>query len=326
MQLDRLPASDQQPEALPLPAQPAVGLGTPRSRRWTLPTWLGVLLSNRLAVAGIVLLVLLVLLAVFAPLLTPYAPQDMIGMPNDPPSGDHWFGTTHQGQDVFSQVAYGARLSLLIGALAGVVTTVLAILVGMPAGYLGGWIDDALGVVMNVFLVIPQLPLVIVIAAYLPLKGAPAMILVISLTSWAFGARVLRSQTLTLASRDFVQAALISGDSSWRIIFGEVMPNMISLIVSTFIFAFTGAILTEAGLEFLGFGDLNSVSWGTTLYWAEENSALLVGAWWHFLFPGLALALAATSCVFINYGIDAISNPRLRLIKVRKRGAARRTS
>ncbi len=125
----------------------------------------------------------------------------------------------------------------------------------MPAGYLGGWIDDALGVVMNVFLVIPQLPLVIVIAAYLPLKGAPAMILVISLTSWAFGARVLRSQTLTLASRDFVQAALISGDSSWRIIFGEVMPNMISLIVSTFIFAFTGAILTEAGLEFLGFGD-----------------------------------------------------------------------
>ncbi len=140
MQLDRLPASDQQPEALPLPAQPAVGLSTPRSRRWTLPTWLGVLLSNRLAVAGIVLLVLLVLLAIFAPLLTPYAPQDMIGMPNDPPSGDHWFGTTHQGQDVFSQVAYGARLSLLIGALAGVVTTVLAI-AGGYAGRLPGRLD-----------------------------------------------------------------------------------------------------------------------------------------------------------------------------------------
>jgi peptide/nickel transport system permease protein len=192
----------------------------------------------------------------------------------------------------------------------------------MPAGYVGGWVDDALGVVMNIFLVVPQLPLVIVLAAYLPIKGAASMILIISLTSWAFGARVLRSQTLTLASRDFVLAAVISGESRRRIIFGEVMPNMISLIVSTFIFAFTGAILTEAGLEFLGFGDINSTSWGTMLYWAEVNSALLTGAWWHFVFPGLALALAATACVFINNGIDAISNPRLRVIKMRKRGTA----
>jgi peptide/nickel transport system permease protein len=264
-------------------------------------------------------MLLLILMAVFAPILTPYAPGDMIGLPNDPPSAAHWFGTTHQGQDVFAQVAYGARLSLFIGASAGLVTTVLAVVIGMLAGYLGGWIDDALGVVMNVFLVVPQLPLVIVLAAYIPIKGAASMVLVIALTSWAWGARVLRSQTLTLTSRDFVQASIVSGDGAWRVIFDEIMPNMISLIVSTFIFAFTGAILTEAGLEFLGFGDINSTSWGTMLYWAEQNSALLIGAWWHFLFPGLALALAATACVFINYGIDAISNPRLRVVTGRKR-------
>lgn len=287
-------------------------------RRFAFPTWVGVLLSNRLAVAGIIILLLLILMAVFAPLLTPYAPGDMIGNPSEAPSADHWFGTTHQGQDVFAQVAYGARLSLLIGAIAGLVTTLLAIVVGMPAGYGGGWVDDVLGVVMNMFLVVPQLPLVIVLGAYIPIKGAASMILVIALTSWAFGARVLRSQTLSLANRDFVLAAVIAGDSRWRIIMSEITPNMISLIASTFIFAFTGAILTEAGLEFLGFGDINSTSWGTTLYWAEVNSALLTGAWWHFVFPGLALALAATACVFINYGVDAISNPRLRVIKMRR--------
>ena len=136
--------------------------------------------------------------------------------------------------------------------------------------------------------------------------------------SWAWGARVLRSQTLALRSRDFVQAALVSGESTWRLIFAEIMPNMISLIASSYIFAFIGAILTESGLEFLGFGDVNNISWGTTLYWAQTNSTLLTGEWWHFLFPGLAIALTATACIFINYGIDTISNPRLRVIKVAK--------
>jgi peptide/nickel transport system permease protein len=287
-----------------------------------MPQWVGVLFSNRLALLGIVILAIILLMAILAPLLTPYAPGDMVAQPSQAPSSDHWFGTNHQGQDVFSQVAYGARFSLFIGAACGLAITFLATVLGMTAGYLGGWLDDALGVVMNVFLVIPTLPLLVVLAGYLPFKGVATMILVISLTGWAWGARVLRSQTLSLRNRDFVQAALISGESTWRLIFAEIMPNMISLIVSTFIFAFTGAILADTALEFLGFGDVNNISWGTTLYWAQTNSTLLTGEWWHFLFPGLAVALTTAACIFINYGIDAISNPRLRMVKAPKPVAA----
>jgi peptide/nickel transport system permease protein len=315
---ERLNEPDLDRELLPAAPTSAGTVGAPRWRRLGIPHWLGLLLSNRLAAIGSAVLLIMVLMAIFAPLLTPYNPGDMIALPSQPPSPEHWFGTNHQGQDILSQVAYGARFSLFIGFAAGLATTFLAIVVGMTAGYIGGWVDDALGVVMNVFLVIPQLPLLIVLAAYIPVKGAAAMIIVISVTGWAWGARVLRSQTLALRNRDFVQAALVSGESTGRLIFAEVLPNMISLIASSYIFAFIGAILTESGLEFLGFGDVNNISWGTTLYWAQTNSTLLTGEWWHFLFPGLAIALTATACIFINYGIDTISNPRLRVIKARK--------
>ena len=298
----------------------AVPLTVPR-RRVSLPEWAGILLSDRLSLLGIAMLAIIVLMAIFAPLLTPYAPGDMIALPSQPPSAAHWFGTNHQGQDLFSQVTYGARSSLFIGVTAGLAITVLSVVVGMTGGYLGGWVDDAIGVATNVFLVIPTLPLLVVLAGYLPFKGVSTMIIVIALTGWAWGARVLRSQTLTLRGRDFVDAAIISGESTWRIIFGEIMPNMISLIVSTFIFAFTGALLADTSLEFLGFGDVNNISWGTTLYWAQTNSTLLTGEWWHFVFPGLAVALTTAACIFINNGIDTISNPRLRVIKVTAKAA-----
>jgi len=166
--------------------------------------------------------------------------------------------------------------------------------------------------------VIPQLPLLIVASAYLPVKGGEGMILILSITGWAWGARVLRAQTLSLRNRDFVHAAFVSGESTWRIVFFEILPNMVSLLVSSFIFTFIGAVLAEAGLEFLGFGDINTISWGTSLYWAQQTSTLMTGEWWCFVFPGLAIALTITSLVFINYGIDAISNPRLRAIKIAK--------
>lgn len=318
MRVDRLNEPDLDDELLPQAPTPAMPITAPRRRRLSPPGWVRLLLSNRLAAIGCVVLLIFVLAAIFAPLLTPYAPGDMITQPGQAPSGDHWFGSNQQGEDVFSQVVYGARYSLFIGFATGLATTFLAIVIGMIAGYVGGWLDDALGVVMNVFLIIPQLPLLIILAAYIPVKGAAAMVIVISITGWAWGARVLRSQTLALRSRDFVEAARVSGESAWRITFAEIMPNMISLIASSYIFAFIGAILTESGLEFLGLGDVNNVSWGTTLYWAQNNTALLTGQWWHFLFPGLAIALTATACIFINYGIDAISNPRLRVTKTPK--------
>jgi len=177
--------------------------------------------------------------------------------------------------------------------------------------------------VTNVFLIIPGLPLLIVISAYLPFKNAFSMILIIAFTTWAGEARVLRSQALSLRSRDFILAALASGESTMRIVFGEIMPNMVSRIAAGFLGAFVGAVLFEAGLEFLGFGNSDTISWGTILFWAQNNGTLLTGEWWHFTFPGLALALTATALIFINYGLDEISNPRLRAIKVPKHLAVR---
>jgi peptide/nickel transport system permease protein len=165
---------------------------------------------------------------------------------------------------------------------------------------------------VNLFLVIPGLPLMIVIAAYLQNGGIAVIIAVIVVTGWAWGARVLRSQTQSLRGRDFVTAAQFSGESAPRIVFREILPNMTSLIVGSFFGAATSAILAEAGLEFLGLGDSSIVSWGTILYWAQNSNALLTGQWILLFAPGLCIALLAMSLTLINFGVDAVSNPRLR--------------
>ena len=189
----------------------------------------------------------------------------------------------------------------------------------MLSAFVGGWVDDAINTVINIFLVIPALPLLIVVYSFLPSRGPVVMVLILGLTTWAVEARILRGQALSLRNRDFVQAAKVSGEGTWRIVFGEIMPNMISRIAAGFLLVFYLSIIFAAGLEFLGFGDVNKITWGTTLYWAQNNSSLLQGAWWHFVFPGLALALSVAALVFINFGVDELANPRLR----RRRKAAR---
>lgn len=182
---------------------------------------------------------------------------------------------------------------------------------GAPLSQLRVWLPSQ-GFIVNLFLVIPSLPLMIVVAAYLQNGGLGVIILVVVLTGWAWGSRVLRSQTQTLRSRDFVTAAAFSGDSSARIIFHEIFPNMLSLIINNFFGAATAAALAEAGLEFLGLGDSTTVSWGTMLYWAQNNNVLLTGQWVLLFAPGLMIALLAVSMTFINFGVDRLSNPRLR--------------
>jgi peptide/nickel transport system permease protein len=172
---------------------------------------------------------------------------------------------------------------------------------------------------LNVFLVIPVIPLLIVLSSYLHQRGMLTMVLVLGLTLWAFEGRILRGQALGLRNRDFVQAAKVSGEGTWRIVFGELMPNMISRIAAGFVFVFYVALLVDAGLEFLGLGDTQHTSWGQTLYWAQNNSAVLQGEWWPFLFPGLALALTVVALVFLLAGIDEVSDPRLRTQKRKRR-------
>jgi peptide/nickel transport system permease protein len=200
----------------------------------------------------------------------------------------------------------------MLGAAAGALATVLAATLGILAAYSGGVVDEVVNFLTNVFLVIPVIPLLVVISAYLKSRNMGTMILVLAFTLWAFEARILRGQALQLKNRDFVLAAKVAGESTWRIVFGEIMPNMISRIAAAFVLVFYISLLVDAGLEFLGLGDTTHVSWGMTLYWAQTNSAVLQGEWWPFVFPGLALVITVLGLTLILAGIDEVSNPRLR--------------
>jgi peptide/nickel transport system permease protein len=275
------------------------------------------LLSNPKSRFGLTLVGFVVLVALIAPWISVAHPTDFnILATRQAPSWHHLFGTTDQGSDIFSQVVLGARRSLILGLGAALLATTLATVLGVVGAYSGGIVDEVINFLTNIFLVIPTIPLLIVISGYLKARGMGTMILVLGLSLWAFEARILRGQALSLKSRDFVQAAKVAGESTWRIVFGELIPNMISRIAAAFVLVFYIALLVDAGLEFLGLGDNSHVSWGMILYWAQTNSAVLQGEWWPFLFPGLALVITVVGLVFLLAGIDELSDPRLR--KVRK--------
>lgn len=267
------------------------------------------LARNRKAAVGLALLASFAALAVIGPALVGDARATVAG-PHEPPSWAHPLGTTGLGQDVLAQTVVGARGTLAIAFAVGVIAVAISALVGVTAGYAGGWIDELLGLVTNVFLVIPGLPLAIVMAAFLP-PGAPAMIGVLAATGWAWSARVLRAQTLTLARRDFVAAARVGGEPAARIVVREIVPNLASLLVSCFIGVTVYAIGAQVGLEFLGLGDPGAVTWGTNLYWAANDAALVLGAWWAFAPTGACVALVGFALVLVNFAIDETTNPRL---------------
>jgi peptide/nickel transport system permease protein len=300
-----------EPELVPL------GVRAPRARgRLHLPGWLSLLLGNPKSRFGLGVVAFMVLVAVIAPWVSVDNPTDFnILATRQAPSWNHLFGTTDQGSDIFSQVVLGTRRSLILGAAAALIATALAATLGILAAYAGGIVDEVVNFLTNVFLVIPTIPLLVVISGYLKARGMTTMILVLGLTLWAFEARILRGQALSLKNRDFVQAAKVAGESTWRIVFGELMPNMVSRIAAAFVLVFYIALLVDAGLEFLGLGDTTHVSWGMVLYWAQTNSTVLQGEWWPFLFPGLALVLTVVGLVFLLAGIDEVSNPRLRNLK-----------
>lgn len=272
--------------------------------------------NDRRAVVGAAILILLGLMALLAPLLAQHSPSQLSNDTWLRPNSQHWLGTTALGQDVFSQLLYGSRLSLLVGLVTGLIATVISVIVGLASAFFGGIVDDILSGITNIFLVLPGLPLVIVAAAYLQVSGVVPVIAVISFTGWAWGARVLRSQALSLRDRDFVQAAIAGGEGPLRVIFAEILPNMVGLIAANFFGAALYAVLAEAGLEFLGVGDVSQVTWGTMLYWAQSSQALLQGAWPWIATPGLCIAALGTAFALLNFAVDEVANPRLRSERV----------
>jgi len=276
---------------------------------------------------GVGVVAVFVLAAIAAPLLTPYDPSAHVittGVSRSvPPSAAHIFGTTGLGQDLFSQILYGARISLVIGFVAAIGSTLLQVLMGLTAAYFGGIIDEILSLITNIFLVLPGLPLTIVLASLAKASSVGqnelTIAIVLLFTSWSYGARVLRAQTLSIKEREFVSAARANGESALRIIFVEILPNEIALVASTFVGTFVYAIGAEVALEFLGLGDISSPSWGVILYWAQVNGALIVGKWWQFVPAGLCVAVLCASLTFVNFGIDELANPNLRSERLMKK-------
>ena len=267
---------------------------------------------NRKMATGCAIVGFFILVGLFGPFFMTINPTATSHLFIAPPSAAHILGTTVVGEDIFSQLVYGTRTSVFWGLGTGLLVTLLSVIVGLVGGYFGGLIDDILTLLTNVSLVLPALPLAIVLAAYFA-RGPLTISLVIVFTNWAWQARVLRSQTLSMRSREFVTAARASGEHTWRIIFFEIFPNEIGLVVAGFVSTTIYVVLTWAALEFLGLGDGTIPSWGSMLYWAQQAGALGGGLWWWFVPPGACIAILGAGLSLINFGIDEIADPRLRI-------------
>jgi peptide/nickel transport system permease protein len=284
-------------------------------------------------VIGVGMLIMFLVLAVIGPWIAPYNPSRSFSATASfpqPPSAAHLLGTTQQQQDVLSQLLTGGRSTVLVAFIAGIVATVLSVLIGVTAGYAAGLTDDMLSMLANFFLVLPALPLLIVIFGFLHSAqtsgggGIDVLIgLIIAITGWAWGARVLRAQTLSLRRRDYVESARLIGERGWRIIGFEILPNLIPIVASSFLFTVLYGVGTYTALAFLGLVNPNDWSWGGMLFYAQVAGAEQSGYWWLFIPPGLAVALLGTSLALVNFGIDEFINPRLRAAGLSRRRARR---
>jgi peptide/nickel transport system permease protein len=304
--------------------EPAAGLSV-TGRRGALRRITKAIRTNRKATIGVVLMAIFIIVALFPGLFAHQNPNLVTTQVLAHPSSAHWLGTDNLGRDVYAQVIDGTRNVLILAIAVGLLTTVVAMLIGVAAAYLGGVWDSVLNFVTDVLLIIPIFPLLIIIAAYLPSAGNNVLILVLTFTGWSYTARQLRSQAQSLRSRDFLLSARVRGERSLYVIVVEILPTMTSLLLASFLNNALYAVLAGSGLQFIGLGNSNNVSWGTTLYWAQQNNALGSGLYVWAIVPGACIALLGVAFAFINYAFDEIGNPALRPLtaaKVRKAAEA----
>jgi peptide/nickel transport system permease protein len=305
-------AAAQSASQLPGAAEPgsAARAGQAVGRMWK------AIRSNKKALAGAVLLAIFTLLAIFPWAIAGDNPSAEIYKASLGPSTAHLFGTTSYGQDLFAQAVWGTRETLIIAVVSGVLSTFLSVIMGLAAGYLGGAWDSVLNFITDVLLVVPTFPLLIIIVAYVPRVGVPGLIAVLVVTGYSYGARQLRAQTLSVRSRDYLEAARVRGERRIYVIVVEIIPSMTSLIVATFLGTAVYNVLAAAGLQFLGFGDPSSVSWGTMLYWAQNNEALQTDQYLWAIVPGALIGLLGAAFALTNYAFDEISNPALARVPI----------
>jgi peptide/nickel transport system permease protein len=275
--------------------------------------------SNRKAAAGTIMLGIFILVSIFPGAIAKDSPNADIYPPRLGLSTAHLLGTTSFGQDMWAQVVYGTKDVLIIAFTVGLLTTAIAVIIGVAAAYLGGAWDGTLGVITDILLVIPLFPLLIVITAYAHGASTLVLIVVITATSWSYTARQLRSQALSLRSRDFLEAARVRGERRLYVIVVELIPTMTSLIVASFLTNALYAVLFASSLQFIGLGDPNTQSWGTMLYWAQNEAALQTGQPMWAIAPGFCIAALGAAFALLNYAFDEVGNPALRPVR-RTRG------
>jgi peptide/nickel transport system permease protein len=265
---------------------------------------------------GLAILLSFIFTAVFSPFLSPYDPYTRVDRPLRPPSDKYLLGTNDIGQDIFSELIYGTRVSLTIGFLAALFTVVIGTLVGVVSGFLGGSVDEVLMRFTDVIMILPNIPLLILLMAIFGRQSYFIMILAISITGWTGTARMVRSSTLSIKERAYVEASKAIGAGDGHIITKHILPNVSPLIMATMIYQVAGAMMSEAGLSFLGLGDPSQKSWGMVLHYAQTSGGWYANqgypAWWWIIPPGLMIALTVTSLVLIGQTMEEIINPRLR--------------
>ncbi len=266
---------------------------------------------------GMSLILLVLILTMGAPLFTSYDPMYRFeGMYHEAPSAEHILGTTRLGRDVFAQSIYGGRQSILVGLLAATITTLLGMIVGISAGYIGGVYDSIVSTFTNIMMVIPTIVLLLIIASMMGGVSPLLISIIIGLTSWPWNSRVLRAQTMSISNRDFVRSAETLGENKFRILFVEIMPNMLSIISSAFVGTLIYSIMAHATLEFIGFGNPNSVTLGTILFNAQNSGAFHSGYFFEVAGAIGILVMIGMGLTLINFAIDEVSNPKLKAQRI----------
>jgi peptide/nickel transport system permease protein len=266
--------------------------------------------QSHIGKAGIIILLVLIIVAVFAPFLSGYDPNQQSSSSLLAPSYAHWLGTNQVGQDIWSQLLYGARTSLLVGFGVGILSLILSIIFGVSSALIGGIYDKIIMRIVDAFIIIPMIVVVILVAAYIR-PDLPVLILLLAALSWQGGARVIRSQGLSLKKMGHVNASRTFGASRFYIAWKHIVPDLGTILVVEFIYCIRRAVFVEAGLAFLGIGDPMLVSWGTMMRDAMKFSYLNVWQWW--LVPaGIALSLTIVGLTFISYAAESVLDPRLR--------------
>ncbi len=281
----------------------------------SLPEVIRIIIDNRTSLAGLLMLLVFVSMAILADLIAPYNPYERVSLPFQPPSEKHWLGTDDLGRDIFSQMIYSSRLSLIIGFISALVATVIGTMLGILSGYYGGKVDEILMRLTDLWLAFPNLLFaILLVVIFSPQTGnrVVPIIIAIALVSWPTASRLIRSAVISIKQSPYIEAARALGASDARIIFSHILPNLTSLIIIEVITIMGGAMLTEASLSFLGLGDPRAMSWGMMLHYALSRNAIYLGMWWWFLPPGLLISLSVLSIILISTGLEEYFNPRLR--------------